>query len=54
LGNLFGADPYIYVDPPLKKKLRRVQVDHDFKRLQDVILDMYNKCYPEENKNNGS
>ena len=47
-------DSYVYVDPPLLKKLKRVKVDYDFKRIQDVILDMYTKCYPEEKKNNGS
>jgi len=37
----------IYVQPSLKKQLLRVKVDLNFKNLNEVITDMYVKCYPE-------
>ena len=40
----------IYVTPSLWKKLKRTKVDLEFKSLNDVIEDMYTKCYPENEK----
>jgi hypothetical protein len=40
----------IYVDRSLKKKLLQVKLDSNFKNLNDVVTDMYSKCYPEEVK----
>ena len=40
----------IYVEPSLKRKLLVVKADLKFKKLNDVIDDMYTKCYLENKK----